>query len=195
MGIKIKISITTPKTNNMKHVIYPVLASILLVSSAFVSITSAPDYKIKDGFSIDFKSKDPSGEFKTMKGDIKFNESDLGSSKFDLTIDVSSISTGNNMKNKKSQTEEWFHASKHPSIRYVSTKIEKSGNDYTVYGNLTMKGITKEKQVPLKVSKNGSELTFNGNFKVNRIDFKVGKKSQAVPDEMNISYSIPVSQK
>jgi hypothetical protein len=29
---------------------------------------------------------------------------------------------------------------------------------------------------------------------VNRIDFKIGKKSQAVPDVMNISYSIPSTQ-
>jgi hypothetical protein len=35
----------------------------------------------------------------------------------------------------------------------------------------------------------------SGSFGVNRIEFKVGKKSDAVPDVMNINYSIPVTKK
>jgi polyisoprenoid-binding protein YceI len=58
-----------------------------------------------------------------------------------------------------------------------------------------MKGVTKEKTIPAKVSKSGSDLTFSGTFSVNRIDYKVGKKSEAVPDVMNITYSLPVAKK
>jgi polyisoprenoid-binding protein YceI len=98
------------------------------------------------------------------------------------------------MKNKKAQTAEWFNAAKYPQIKYTSTKIDKSGNDYIVYGNITIKGVTKEKKVNLKVSKSGSDLTFTGTLSVNRLDFKVGKESQVVPNTMNITYSIPVSK-
>lgn len=178
----------------MKTFLYPVLAFLLLTGSAMTYVASAPTYKIKDGYSIAFKSKDPSGEFKTMTGTIKFDENDLGNSKFELTFDVSSISTGNGMKNKKALTAEWFDAGKHPKITYSSTKIEKSGDDFVVYGNLKIKGITKEKKVPLKVSKNGKDITFTGNFSVNRLDYKVGKASEVVPNAMNITYSIPASQ-
>ena len=144
---------------------------------------------------IQFKSKDPTGVFKTMKGSIKFDESDLENSKFDLSFEVSSISTGNGMMNKKAQTAEWFDASKYAQIKYVSSKIEKTGEGFNVIGKLTIKGVTKDKTVPLKVSKSGSELTFSGSFIVNRMDFKVGKTSDAVPNNMNINYSIPVSKK
>lgn len=177
----------------MKKVFYPLLAATILLTSA-MSIT-AVDYKIKDGHSIKFTSKDPKGEFKTMKGNIKFDDADLAGSKFDLTFVVSSISTGNGMMNKKSQTEEWFNEAKYPEAKFVSTKIEKNGAEFTVTGNLTMKGVTKEKKIPMKVTKSGSELTFTGSFKLNRIDFKVGKKSDAVPDNMDVSYSIPVTKK
>lgn len=177
----------------MKKTIYPILAATIMLTSA-MSIT-ATDYKIKDDHSIKFSSKDPKGEFKTMKGSIKFDESDLAGSKFDLTFVISSISTGNGMMNKKSQTEEWFNEAKYPEAKFVSTKIEKNGSEYNVTGNLTMKGVTKEKKIPMKVSKSGSDLTFSGSFKLNRIDFKVGKKSDAVPDNMDVSYSIPVSKK
>lgn len=177
----------------MKKLFYPLTAVLLLLTSA-VSSVSTQDYKIKEGYKIEFKSKDPTGTF-NVKGPIKFDENDLSNSKFDLTFPVSTISTGNGMKNKKAQTAEWFDAAKHPDIRYVSSKIEKSGNEYLVTGTLTIKGISKEKKVPLKVSKSGSDLSFTGSFVVNRIDFKVGKPSEAVPNNMNITYSIPVTKK
>jgi polyisoprenoid-binding protein YceI len=179
----------------MKQFILPLVSGIFFLSSAFYVVKSAPDYSFKEGYKIGFKSKDPSGEFTKMSGTVKFDESDLANSKFDLSFDVNSISTGNGMKNKKAMTAEWFEASKYPTIKYVSSKIEKSGSDYLVKGKLTIKGTTKEVDVPLKVSKSGNDLSFSGDFKVNRIDFKVGKKSGAVPDFMNISYSIPVKKK
>ncbi len=179
----------------MKKIIYPALAICLFAGSAFVTLTAPKDYTFKEGFTIAFKSKDPSGEFKKAKGSIKFDEDDLANSKFDLTIDVNSINTGNSMQNKKAQTSEWFEAEKFPNIKFVSSKVEKSGEGYSITGKLTMKGVTKEKKIPATVSKSGNDLTFSGKFTVNRIDYGVGHKSDAVPDLMNISYSIPVTEK
>ncbi len=178
----------------MKNIFYPLLAATVLLTSAMY-VSPLQDFKIADGYSIAFKSKDPSGVFKTMKGTIKFDEADLPNSKFDLQFVVSSISTGNGMMNKKAQIEEWFNAAKYPEIKFTSTKVVKSGSDYSVSGKLTIKGITKEKNIPLKATKAGSNYTFSGSFTVNRMDFKVGHKSDAVPDVMNISYAIPVLKK
>lgn len=177
----------------MKKIFYPLMAATILLTSAAYGVLTQ-DYKIKEGYSIDFKSKDPTGKF-NMKGSIRFDETDLANSKFDLTFPIASIKTGNGMKDKKAQTSEWFDAAKYPDIKYVSTKIEKSGSDYIVTGKLTIKGISKEKKVPLNVAKSGSDLTFTGAFTVNRMDYKVGKPSEAVPNIMNISYSIPVTKK
>jgi polyisoprenoid-binding protein YceI len=179
----------------MKKILYPALAICLFAGSAFVTLTAPKDYTFKEGFTIAFKSKDPSGEFKKAKGTIKFDENDLANAKFDLTIEVNSINTGNSMQNKKAQTSEWFESDKYPTIKFVSSKVEKSGENYSITGKLTMKGVTKEKKIPATVSKSGNDLTFSGKFTVNRIDYGVGHKSDAVPDIMNISYSIPVTEK
>ena len=88
----------------MKKIFYPLVAGVLLVTSAFVSIVQT-EWKIKDDFSIKFISKDPSGIFKEFTGTIKFDEADLATSKFDLSIAVSSISTGNGMMNKKCRAD------------------------------------------------------------------------------------------
>jgi polyisoprenoid-binding protein YceI len=184
----------------MKTLFYPALAVVLMLGSAMTFVATVPTYKVKDGYSIAFKSKDPSGEFTVMKGSVKFDDEDLAGSKFDLTFEVNSISTGNGMKNKKAMTAEWFNQTKHPQITFVSTKIEKSSsgttatNDYNVYGNLKIKGVSKEKKIPVKVVKNGKDITFTGSFSLNRLDYGVGKKSDVVPSVMNISYSIPTTQ-
>jgi polyisoprenoid-binding protein YceI len=153
-------------------------------------------YEVSKDFSIEFKSKDPSGSFKTMEGQIDFDEKDLASSNFDFKIDVRSISTGNGMMTKKAQTPEWFDSAKYPYAKFKSTKVEKKeGNLYNITGNLTIKGITKTVTVPANYAKAGSKITFKGTFNVNRIDFKVGKKSDAVPDIMKVNFEIPAQGK
>lgn len=177
----------------MKKLFFPFAAAFMLLTSATI-VVNATDYSVKDGTTVAFKSKDPSGTFKA-NGTVKFDENDLAGSKIDLSFPVSSISTGNNMKNKKAQTEEWFEASKYPNVTFVSTVIAKSGSDYMVTGNLKMKGTSKLKKVPMKVTKSGSDLVLSGTFSVNRMEFSVGKKSDVVPDVMTINYSIPVTKK
>lgn len=179
----------------MKKIIYTTLTIGYVILTGAMTFNT-PSYDIKQGFSIEFKSKDPSGVFKVLKGTVNFDENDLDGSKFHFTIPINSISTGNGMMNKKAQTEEWFHAEKHPEIKYVSHKIEKlKPETYLVDGTLTIKGVSRNQKVPLKLTKHGHELIFKGDFAINRAEFKVGKKSDAVPDIMNISYSLPVTKK
>jgi polyisoprenoid-binding protein YceI len=168
--------------------------ALLLVSGAFTFLPSN-QFEVTDDHSIEFKSKDPSGVFKKMEGKITFDEKNLDQAKFNLTIDVSSINTGNGMQNKKAQTEEWFDAKKHPNITFKSSKVEKKGNEYLISGDLTVRGITKQYTIPASYSENGNKIFFKGKFPVNRLEFKVGKKSNIVPDVMNITYSVPAEKK
>ncbi|MEN9700594.1 MAG: hypothetical protein RLZZ301_1792 [Bacteroidota bacterium] len=169
-------------------------SGLLVVASAFTYVVY-DHYVVTDDFSIDFKSKDPSGSFTKMDGTIEFDEKDLGASSFNLKIDISSISTGNGMMNKKSQTEEWFNATKYPYAKFKSTKIDKKDSGYTITGDLTIKGITKLVAIPATLTKSGSKISFKGTFNVNRMDFKVGHKSDQVPDIMKVSFNVPAITK
>ena len=82
----------------MKRLIYPIAALIIMAASAFTVIKSQ-DWKIGDDYAIKFTSEDPSGVFRGLKGTISFDDKNLASSKFDVSIDVSTINTGNGMKN------------------------------------------------------------------------------------------------
>lgn len=179
----------------MRQLFYPLLAVVLLSTSAFVMTTSATDWKIKSDYSIKFISADPTGVFKTFSGSIKFDENDLANSKFDVSIDVNSINTGNGMQNKKALTAEWFDEAKYPKITYVSTKVEKSGDGYAITGNLKMKGKTKAYKVPFDFNKAGETGKFTGKFNVKRSDFGIGKPGGNVPDIMKIEFTVPVEKK
>jgi polyisoprenoid-binding protein YceI len=178
----------------MNKLIYPMIAAVLFLTSASMSITTQ-EYKIKEGFKINFKSKDPSGSFKKMTGVVKFDKNDLANSSFYFAVNVASISTGNGMKDKKAQTSEWFNSAKHPQITFKSSKITKSEKGYYVHGNLKLKGVTRFRKIPINVIESKTGTKFTGTFWVDRSFYKVGKPSQAVPNKLKITYDIPVTKK
>ena len=178
---------------NKLHEFY-LFVALILISASFTFLP-VDHYVVSSGYSIGFVSADPSGTFSSMSGDIYFSDADLANSKFNLSIDISSISTGNGMKNKKAQTAEWFNAAAYPKIKFISTKIIKSNDGYSITGDLTIKGITKSYTIPATKILSDNIIKFSGVFNVDRIAFNVGKKSAVVPDKMKITYMIPATKK
>ncbi len=183
------------KPNKMKKTISTLGLVALTVLSTSLAWMPSAHYEVSDGYAIDFKSKDPSGSFKTMDGTVEFDEANVEETQFNLKIDVKSISTGNGMMNKKSQIEEWFNAEKYPYAKFKSTKVTKKGTDLSIVGDLTIKGVTKQYTILATYSTSGNKVTFKGTFNVNRIEFKVGHKSDVVPDLMKVSFQVPVTKK
>ena len=93
----------------MKRLIYPAVAIMIIVGSAFTFIKSQ-NWNIGEDYSVKFTSDDPSGVFRGLKGTVNFDEKDLANSKFDVSIDVATINTGNGMKNTHAKSDQWFEA-------------------------------------------------------------------------------------
>lgn len=174
----------------MKKIIYPVAAIVILFASAFTVIQSQ-DWKIADNASVKFDGGDPSGEFSGLKGHLKFDPKDLAGSKFEVSLDVASINTGNGMKNTHAKSEKWFDASKYPTIKFTSSSIAKTATGYEAKGTLDMHGVQKEVTVPFSFSND----TFNGNFEVNRLDYNI---NTAEPEhggaKFKVAISVPVTK-
>lgn len=152
----------------MKKIIYPLAAVIILFASAFTFVQSQ-DWKIAEIASVKFDGGDPSGEFSGLKGSINFDEKDLASSKFEVTLDVATINTGNGMKNTHAKSDKWLDAAKYPAIKFTSSAISKTATGYEAKGMLDMHGVQKEITVPFTFTGN----VFSGNFEVNRLDYNV----------------------
>jgi polyisoprenoid-binding protein YceI len=174
----------------MKKFFYPAATLVMMVASAF-TFFQAQDWKIADGYSVKFDGGDPSGEFTGLKGTVKFDEKNLAASRFDVTVDVNSINTGNGMKNTHAKGANWFDAEKYPTISFVSSAITKSATGYDAKGTLEMHGIKKDFTIPFTFADN----TFASNFEVNRHDFGLddGKHEKMVPN-MKVSLTVPVTK-
>ena len=152
----------------MKKLVFPLAAGILFIASAF-TVKFAQDWKIAESYSVKFSGGDPSGEFKGLKGTVKFDPNDLAGSLFDVSVDVASINTGNGMKNTHAKSEKWFDAEKYPTIQFTSSAITKTATGYEAKGMLTMHGVQKEVVLPFTFDNN----VFKSSFSVNRLDYNV----------------------
>ncbi len=165
--------------------------TLFLLATIF-SFTLPNPWKISEKYNISFSTNGVSGIFKTFSGNINFDEQNIAASKFDITIDINSINTGNGMQNKHAKSEEWFDASKYPAIKFTSGKIVKSGTGFTAVGNLQLHGITKTVSLPFVFKRSGNAGTFEGAFSINRNDFKIGKPGGEVGEVIKINVSVPV---
>ncbi|MBX2974731.1 MAG: polyisoprenoid-binding protein [Ignavibacteriaceae bacterium] len=85
--------------------------------------------------------------------------------KVEATIKVESIDTENKDRDNHLRSADFFDAANYPEIKFVSTKIEKKGkNGVKIYGDLTMRGVTKK--VVLDGKFNGQVKDPWGNTKV-----------------------------
>ncbi len=173
----------------MKKLFYPVAALVILSASAF-TVFKAQDWKIGENYSVKFSSSDPSGAFTGLKGSIAFDEKNLGSSKFDVTVDAASINTGNGMQNTHAKSAQWFDVEKYPTIHFTSSALTKTAAGYEAKGTLDMHGVQKEVTIPFTFQNN----TFAGTFEVNRDDFNLNPSNGRAGRVIKVEISVPVTK-
>ena len=103
------------------------------------------------------------GSFKKFEGDIITDGEDFNDANVNFAMDVKSIDTNQPKRDEHLRSGDFFDVETYPQIRFNSTSFVKSGDDYKMAGNLTMKGITKP--VQLDVEYGGSQKDMEGNLK------------------------------
>jgi polyisoprenoid-binding protein YceI len=83
------------------------------------------------------------GKFKKSSGTVTLDRA-AKTGTVDVTIDTTSIDTGNDKLDKHLQTPEFFDAAKYPTATYKGTQIRFDGDTpVEVIGTLTLHGVTK----------------------------------------------------
>lgn len=81
---------------------------------------------------------------------------------------------------------DFFDAAAHPTSSFQITGVEEADGKYTISGNLTIKGISKNITFPAKVGADGKKLLADAEFTINRNDWGVSYGSGisgAIADE------------
>jgi polyisoprenoid-binding protein YceI len=170
----------------------------VLMFILFVSITNsiiAQNWKpVTAGVSFKMKMMGVSvtGNFKGFSGALKFDPNDLANSSLTGSVDAATIDTDNNLRNTHlKEKPEFFNVAKYPKLKMKTTKIEKDGNNYVGYFDLTMKEVTKNVKIPFIFKQEGDKATFQGSTVINRRDWSVGGGTFGMGD--NVTFTITVN--
>ena len=120
------------------------------------------------------------GSFTKVTGSVVLNEKDITQSQVLATIDVSSVDTRVEMRDKDLRSPNFFDVEKYPTIEFKSKRMVSSGGKLQVIGDLTIHGTTHE--VTLDIDGPTPEMTdAQGNSRrgisatpnINRRDFNL----------------------
>ena len=119
------------------------------------------------------------GSFTGLQGTIRFSPETLANSSMDVTIQANTVNTGNDMRDNHLRKPEYFDVKKYPIIRFVSERITTSTKAGTLFitGKLTIKNATREISFPFTAVPQQDGYLFAGEFKINRLDFRLGESS------------------
>ena len=132
------------------------------------------------------------GDFGGLKGTIKFDPQKYSSSEFDVTVDAGTIDTDNSSRDGHLKKAEYFDVATYKTIHFKSTKVVLSSvaGRFYMYGNLTIKGVTKPVEFGFGATAKDGGYLFDGEFSINRRDFGVGGSSISMSDNLTVTLSV-----
>jgi polyisoprenoid-binding protein YceI len=179
----------------MKKLIYVFMALMIVVQVYGAAVRwHLQSEKSSVSFNIKNFGRKVDGTFAGMSADISFDEKNPAKSKIDASIKVGTINTGNKKRDKDLMSEKYFDEGKYPTIDFKSRSVSKTGDAYIAKGDLTMKGITKEIDIPFRFENMGDHGEFKGTLSLNRRDFQVGGKSKVLGDHVDIQIQAVVNK-
>jgi len=138
----------------------------------YAVITSTVSFKIKNAKVM------VTGNFRGIDAKINFNTGNLEKSKIQASITANSIETGIQMRDNHLKKSEYFDVETFPTIGLLLKNIILIGeNKYKASCALTLKGKTKDVEMPFTFIEKNNMAEFNGVLNVNRLDFGVGSSS------------------
>ena len=184
-------------------------AAIFAVSAA--PAAAADTYAFDKGhtdivFRIDHLGfSDTIGRFNDADGIIVLDETNPENSRVEVTIQTASLDTNHEERDTHLRGADFFDVEAHPTITFVSTSIERTGEDTArVTGDLTMLGVTQtvvlettlNALMPHPVPSYEGVMTagFSSIATINRSDFGMNAFVPAVGDEVSIILEIEAFQ-
>ena len=166
--------------------------ALLCIVNAFGQNYTPVDAGSKVRFVIKNFGINTGGTFEGLAGSIIFDPANLAGASFSVSVDAKSVDTDLEARDNHLRKEEYFDVEKYPKITFRSTKITTTNKEgyLFMFGVITIKNISKEISFPFKQTSKDGGILFEGEFKLNRLDFGVGGKSFSMSDELNVELSI-----
>ena len=134
------------------------------------------------------------GRFDAFDGSFTLAE-DAAKSKVEMVIDAASVNSNSKGRDDHLRGPDFFNVKEFPEITFTSKEVTGAGDKYSIKGDLTFHGVTRE--VEMEVVKVGEADTrmgrragFEGRFKIDRTKFGVETYSGSLGDEVTMTFAI-----
>jgi polyisoprenoid-binding protein YceI len=125
------------------------------------------------------------GQFSSFRGEVEGDPGDITTAQGWFEVDLDSIDSGNADRDAHLKSADFFDVEKFPTMRFVSKRIERDGDDFKVVGDLTIKDTTRE--VVLDYEHGGDVTDPFGNRKIGGTLSATVKRS-----EWGLTWNVPL---
>ena len=176
----------------MKRRLFALLAAAVLAVPVLAADTKfALD---GDNTKVKFVGTKPGGKheggFKKLTGTATVTGDDLASVKLEVEIDLNSTYTDTEKLTAHLKSPDFFGVKTNPKSKFVSTKVEKGDDGYTVTGDLTLNGKTASVSFPAKIALADGTLTLTSEFKIKRQDFGITYGDGKIDNDVSLKVSL-----
>ena len=137
----------------------------------------------------------PAAQFAQGQGTLEFDRADPTRSSVEVTIPLSTLSTGVPALDDDFRSTDFFDTARFPTATFKSTKVEKgmAMDTLEVIGQLTLHGVTRPVTLEVTVVKIGTNprsglptVGFDATATLKRSDFGLGRYVPQVGDEVQL---------
>jgi polyisoprenoid-binding protein YceI len=190
------------------------LLALTCLTGAALAAPHSFDFKDPKGvnnaaFKLDAPLEAINGNATGVTGTVTFDPANPGATRGKIVIAASSLHVGNPMMKEHLHGAKWLDVANNPEISFEAKELKnvKTNGDTTTAdaaGTFTLKGISKDITVPIKLTylkdklsarvpnQNGDLLVIRSGFSVNRSEFGInaGQNEDKVADTIELTLSI-----
>jgi polyisoprenoid-binding protein YceI len=138
------------------------------------------------------------GHFAKFPVSFDFSPEGNGSGRLDVTVEMTSMDTGDKERDDTLRGPDLFDVQKFPQARFTATQFAKTATGYEAIGKLTLRGVTRDQHIPFTfrtADEQGHAVGYlSGKTTIKRLDFGVGqgdwKSTEWVGNDVTVSYSV-----
>ncbi len=138
------------------------------------------------------------GRMGRFQGELRFDDDDWSTGHVDVRIPVSSLELGDAAWTRALLDDDWFDATAHAQIRFVSTRFTQADEHTgTLTGQLTLLGQSRPVTLAVRLNKVGANsltlrpsVGFTATTRLSRSDFGMDASKGSVGDEVEIRIEV-----
>jgi polyisoprenoid-binding protein YceI len=192
------------------------LIILAFVASAGIGLAAPQTFDFKDpkginnaGFKLDAPLESINGNASGISGTVTFDPENPGATAGKIVVATDSLMVPNSMQRGHMLSDKWLDAAKFPEITFESKELKNVKTDDStttadLTGTFTLKGVSKDITVPVKLTylkdklgervpnQKGDLLVIRASFSIQRDDFNInpGQYEDKVSDTIELTLSI-----